>query len=332
VPTIHRHYFEVCTRGAERKGVPIPALLQAAGLGPALPEDQRWRGSIESMARLVRRIREVLDDEFMGFTPHATPRGAFAFAAELASKAGSVEDGLIVAARFYNLVNPDIATTIESRVGECVVTVRFTVPGFDPEHYFCEFWLMTWHRLACWLSREPVPLLGAAFDYRRPDAYFEEFRHLFPCPHHFEDGVLRIHLDARALKRPVARTSAELGAMIEAAPLDLMTIPSTDRSLQQRIRSLLVPDPAFASEEIAARIGLSVDALRRRLQHEGTTLSAIRESVRRDAAIFGLLKSNRSIEALAASLGYQEARSFTRAFRTWTGLSPSEWTRRYGHA
>jgi AraC-like DNA-binding protein len=330
VPTIHRHYFEVCTRGAERKGVPLAGLLQAAGLGTALPKDRRWRGSVESMSRLVRRIREVLDDEFMGFTPHATPRGAFAFAAELASRAGSVEDGLAVAARFYNLVNPDLTTMIESSGGELIVTVRFAAPDFDPEHYFCEFWLITWHRLACWLTRDLVPILDAAFDYRRPDAYFEEFRHLFPCPHRFEAGARRIHLDARALKRPVARTSAELKAMIEVAPLDLMTIPSTDRSLQQRIRSLLVPDPALSSEQTAARIGLSVDALRRRLQHEGTTLSAIRESIRRDAAIFGLLKSDRSIETLAATLGYQEARSFTRAFRTWTGLSPSEWGRRYG--
>jgi AraC-like DNA-binding protein len=55
-----------------------------------------------------------------------------------------------------------------------------------------------------------------------------------------------------------------------------------------------------------------------------TSTSCPRENVRRDAAMRRLSLTSQSVEAVAAALGYAEPRSFTRAFRRWTGMSPSE--------
>lgn len=327
--TIDRYYFRVCTDGARHRGADVAALLREAGIDPALPETPGWRGDVAAMARLVQAIRHRLGDEFMGYTAHPMPLGAFAFACDIALDASDVAGALARAATFYTLATRDIETRVE--IGERMrITTRFADPGRDPTHYFSEFWLITWHRLACWLAGETVPMLGASFDYSRPRGYFEEFKYLFPCPHRFDVDERAIELDAHALAVPIRRTRADLAEMLARAPLDMMTIPASDAGLARRVRLLLAADPARDGDAVAAALGVGPDALRRRLRGEGLGLSAIRENVRRDAAMRQLSLSGQSVEAVAAALGYAEPRSFTRAFRQWTGMSPSEFRRGEG--
>ncbi|MBV9508952.1 MAG: AraC family transcriptional regulator ligand-binding domain-containing protein [Caulobacteraceae bacterium] len=323
--TIDRYYFHVCTDGARRRGLDVDALLRAAGVDPADLGDPAWRGDVDAMARLVRGIWSALGDEFMGYTRTPMPLGAFAFACETAREAASVGEGLRRAIRFYNLASRDIATRI-GQTGEAVtISVRFAEPERDPTHYFSEFWLIIWHRLACWLAAEIAPMLEASFDYPQPVGYFEEFKYLFPCPHRFEAGERTIRLDGRVLAGPIRRSAEELRAMLARAPLDMMTIPASDHGLAPQARRILAASPAMTLAEVAARLHVSADILRRRLYREGAGLAAIREDVRRAAAIRALAHSGRSIEAIAAELGYAEPRSFTRAFRAWTGCSPSRY-------
>ncbi|MEP6867626.1 MAG: AraC family transcriptional regulator [Novosphingobium sp.] len=323
--TIDCYYFHVCTDGARRKGVDVDTLMRAAGVDPADLNDPAWRGDVDVMARLVRAIWSALGDEFMGYTRHPMPLGAFAFACEVARDSASVDAGLRRAIRFYNLATQDIATRVETGEGGTVVSVSFADPRRDPTHYFSEFWLIIWHRLACWLAGETVPMLEARFDYPRPGSYFEEFKYLFPCPHIFNAGGRSIMLDSRALAGPVQRTRNELGAMLAHAPLDMMTIPASDHGLSRPVRLALAGNCALTLEQVAERLHLSPDQLRRRLRNEGSSLSFIRENVRRDAATRALTRTTLSIEAIAAELGFAEPRSFTRAFRNWTGTSPSRY-------
>lgn len=330
--SINAYYFRVCTEGARRRGADVPTLLRAAGIEPQQIEDPLWRGSAEAMARLVRGIWRTLGDEFMGYTPGRVRPGAFALMAELALHSESVLQALEKAARFYNVVSADIRTEITLLEHDARVDVHFAEPALDPDHYFVEFWLIIWHRFACWLAGETISLHAAEFDYPRPEHYFEEFKYLFPCPHRFERPHCLIRLDLQQLRGPVRRTPAELQEMLRHAPLELMTIPASDHSLTRRVRLYLhdLERTAQALEEIAAAMRMSAESFRRQLRREGTTLSRLVESARRDAAIRRLLDGNRTVEEIAAQLGYAEARSFTRAFRAWTGVSPSAYRRRFG--
>lgn len=323
--TIDRYYFRVCTRGAERQGRAVSDLVKGTGLDPRDFTRAGWRGSVEAMALLVRNIWASLGDEFMGYTPRRAAPGSFAFACELALEGSDVADGLRRAARFYNLIDAGISTHLHETPEGLSVIVRFADPDRDPEHYFSEFWMIIWHRLACWLAGETISLLSAEFNYPRPDAYFEEFKYLFPCRHRFDGRARRIVMDRHALHAPIRRTREELEAMIAAAPLDIMTIPASDDSTARHVRQLLTRSPDLTLDELAAGAGLSSHTLRRRLRAEGTSIAALRENIRRDKAMRMLTSGNATVEAIAEALGYAEARSFTRAFRHWTGRSPSGW-------
>ena len=75
-------------------------------------------------------------------------------------------------------------------------------------------------------------------------------------------------------------------------------------------------------EPTATALGLEDHTLRRRLKKEGMSYSELCAIARQDLAIKLLSQKDLSIENVATSLGYAELSSFTRAFKTWTGMTP----------
>lgn len=78
---------------------------------------------------------------------------------------------------------------------------------------------------------------------------------------------------------------------------------------------------------VARSTGLSVRTFQRRLAEEGVVYSDLVTAVRRDLAREMLADPSRRQLDVSMSLGYADAASFTRAFRHWTGATPSEFRR-----
>jgi len=49
----------------------------------------------------------------------------------------------------------------------------------------------------------------------------------------------------------------------------------------------------------------------------------VKDGLRRDLAVHQLMRSRQSVADIAESLGFDDASSFHRAFRKWTGAAPS---------
>jgi AraC-like DNA-binding protein len=76
-------------------------------------------------------------------------------------------------------------------------------------------------------------------------------------------------------------------------------------------------------DEVACRLSLSPRTLRRHLQAEGVSFLMLQHRARvRDAKAL-LRQSGLDVRQVAARMGYAEPANFTRAFRLWTGLTPS---------
>jgi AraC-like DNA-binding protein len=77
--------------------------------------------------------------------------------------------------------------------------------------------------------------------------------------------------------------------------------------------------------EAARRLDMSVATLRRRIRKHGTTFNEIANDERRKLAERYLSRSNPSIGEIAFLLGFKNPSAFSRAFRKWRGVSPSEY-------
>lgn len=80
---------------------------------------------------------------------------------------------------------------------------------------------------------------------------------------------------------------------------------------------------------VSSWVGTSPQSLQRKLRASGTTLTAVVRELKKDQAIENLVRTNRSIGDIASTLGFNNATSFTRAFKTWTGLPPREYRKQH---
>jgi AraC-like DNA-binding protein len=79
--------------------------------------------------------------------------------------------------------------------------------------------------------------------------------------------------------------------------------------------------------EIAARIHQHPRRLRRALEREGTTFTALRDEVRFAVARELLSLTPLPVGDVAVALNFADNSAFTHAFHLWSGTSPSEWRR-----
>lgn len=141
----------------------------------------------------------------------------------------------------------------------------------------------------------------------------------FNCTHN------QFHVPIAALQYPLKSFDPQMAAMAtahcEAEELKLKIEPNLLLEVRTRTAEYLGNSNAF--ELIANKMHVSPRTLRRRLDALGTNYQNIVEELRQKIAIERLCYSNQTINSIAAELGYQDISNFGRAFKRWTGLSPS---------
>ena len=96
-------------------------------------------------------------------------------------------------------------------------------------------------------------------------------------------------------------------------------------SIAARTRALIMealPEGQLSVEVAARRLAISSRTLQRRLRQEGTSFQAVARRAREDLARHYVGDTQLSFNEIAYLVGFDEAKSFFRAFRTWTGTTP----------
>jgi AraC-like DNA-binding protein len=251
--------------------------------------------------------------------------------AELVSHCSTLGELLAKAVSFYNLVSSDIPMQLSQAEGNAVLSFTMNQPQLDPEHFMTEFWLVIWHRFPSWYIGEPIRLRGTHFTFKSP-THRSELQIMFPGQLHFKRSANRLIFDAQYLDKPLVRSDQELQTYLQNAPADVMTIPGSDSTLEAQIERMIAqrhPDRlVFAPiHELAKELGVSSQTLHRRLMESATSYQKIKDNLRREVATHKLVHEHMSVEKVSTIVGFSEPRSFTRAFKHWTGLSPREYVR-----
>lgn len=135
---------------------------------------------------------------------------------------------------------------------------------------------------------------------------------------HEADMLLANKLYAPALRQHIDHYLQFLRAQM---PLTL------EDEVKEMIRVFL---PSFESsiEVVANALDLHPRNLQLKLKQRGTTYSTLLQEVRHQLAIEHLNRPKTSVTELALQLGYSDIAAFSRSFKRWTGVSPSQWQQR----
>ncbi len=95
-----------------------------------------------------------------------------------------------------------------------------------------------------------------------------------------------------------------------------------------QIRAILASWKAIerpSAPAVASELGLKPRTLNRLLSKEGTSFIRLLKDARYESAQQLLRDPSAPILSVAWSLGYADASAFSRAFRGWSGMTPTEW-------
>ncbi len=138
-----------------------------------------------------------------------------------------------------------------------------------------------------------------------------------------QDNAIKVPL--KPLLLATFSGSKPLQSIVTKECENLLSEQDEEISLARKISALLRQDllNAPSQEKMAELLLLSTRTLRRRLQDEGTTYHEVIDVTKQELAIDLLCSTTLSIEEIARSVGYTETTNFNRAFKRWTGQSPS---------
>lgn len=140
-----------------------------------------------------------------------------------------------------------------------------------------------------------------------------------------EGDESQIVFDAGALRQRIV-LPARLTEPVAADPKrELMSFRLRDQEMLQAARAVVtarLPHEPVNLNVCARVLGVSPRTLQRRLDELGTTFEALVDGLRRDLATDRLQKGAMVTE-VAMALGYSDTAHFTRAFRRWTGRTPT---------
>lgn len=188
--------------------------------------------------------------------------------------------------------------------------------------------LASYLKFFSWLIDEPINTSRVQLNETSAYAQARATESAFNCEPIFECNQAAIAFERTILDRPVVRTYNDLRLILALPTLAL--IPwSHVASIGSRVTQLISKaisrhEHAPTLDEVALQLGRSSSSLRRQLHQEGTSFQTIKDTWRKELAEHLLLNPTNTLEFIANRLGFECSSVFSRAFKSWTGLSPSQ--------
>lgn len=328
--SISNYFLRAVLTNAERQGLNVQRLLQRARIAPRLLLEPSARVTAEQFASLQAITMREMNDEMLGYSAQPLKIGTGSALCHWMIQARTLGQALKRYGSFYSLMERGLNVTLSA--ADQRLEIRFSPwqPGESPAPYAYELFLFCFHRFACWLIEDNLPLEQVCFPYARPQ-HAQEYRLLFPrakCS--FDQPHCTVALDSQWLSRPIRQTPETLVQFLRHPLRALLINDYNQQSWAARTRAVLRNQletiPTLV--DVADQLSIHPKKLRRLLEAEGIAYSELKSQLRRDVAIRQLTRGSASIEQISASLGFSETCTFIRAFKSWTGVTPYTYRKR----
>jgi AraC-like DNA-binding protein len=330
-PTVNAAYLRLLAAVLRSRGLDLPTLLQAAGLGDEAALAARQRPlSLREIDALVAAATRAGAGPFLGLelgeSLHVSAHGPLGYAV---ASSPDLRQALRAVERYS-----------ATRTSALLYRLRATAAGADLElverldlgvtrgFYVSAIFVTLLHLVEAVVG----PLAqGLRVDLPLPEAPWRpRVERLFGGPVRYGAARLVLHVDAALLDRPGLTADAHAHAQaLEACERQAAALLTEGQaSCAERVRELLRGPAAQQGryptlEQAARHFDISARTLIRRLQREGTRFQALLDESRKQRAWWYLLHTRHPVEEIAARLGYQDTRNFSRSFRRWHGSTPS---------
>lgn len=229
--------------------------------------------------------------------------------------------------RYFSLRAP--AFHFSAEVGAEFVIVKVDYPGRnDPlRPFIMELLLMGLVIMTAQILDRPQTGTEMFMQGPAPEYYASLLEEL-PVPVRYAQAEYALRVPRALMEAPLRLADPNAAAMAREACEREWQARNTNRDevLTSRVRTVLMAskDRLPTLDEVADTLHVSTRTLKRRLQEEGRNFRALMDHVLCERATQMLQEEGLSVSEVAFRLGYNDVSNFSRAFRRWTGQSPSD--------
>ena len=314
----------------QEKGVDSDSLVRSAGLDPAAFDDPDARFDLTSTSKLWASAVEATGDPAFGlYASRFVNQTTFHALGYAIMASTTLREAMARNVRYGRLISDAAESRLEEQ-GD-VASLILDIPKDQPQpaHEAMD-------GMICLIARSFRALSGGKLNPTRvalqrpaPESSQDAWPNVFRAPVIFAAPTNALEYPASELDTRLPAGNTELARMNEEvvarylARLDQEHITSRVRShLTEQLSS---GEPSASA--MARALGLSQRSLQRKLADEGTTYKGLLNDTRKDLACAYLREGRTSITELTFLLGFTDTSSFARAFKRWTGMSPSDYAR-----
>jgi len=158
------------------------------------------------------------------------------------------------------------------------------------------------------------------------DGCRQKRREFFKAPVVYRGAENALEIAADVVAKPLATANADLAHANERVIADYLAQLGRDSTVA-RVQAKLIDGLSsgdITAQRVAESLFISQRTLQRQLAREGTSFTAVMEETRRELAERFIRDQSLTLIEITFLLGFSEISSFSRAFKRWTGLAPTE--------
>jgi AraC-like DNA-binding protein len=314
-------------RALEDTGVDTAELCRACGLDPSILEDASGQIPRSLLLQLWRQAERHLPDPHLGLHlgERVQPRAANVVT-YLTMSSRTLREGLERLIRYQRILGEGSRLQLTDEGDRTFIRIEFGSRELPATRDEIEYWAVVLLKYGRWIFGVDLALPEVCFSHPAPEDSSEHER-IFGCRPRFGAAESGLWLASADLDRLSLHANPEIARAHEQFAQEYLAgleDCSVTRQLRERLMAGLETGPV-ALETAARDLHIGVRTLQRRLRNEGTNYREVVDQLRRDVVLRQLRKTDASIEEITWLAGFSELSPFYRAFRRWTGKTPSQY-------
>lgn len=320
-------WARVIRRALDEAGRDSAALFAKAGLDLSVLADPDARYLVKDTNRLWALAVAATGDEAFGLTVSrfVTPTTFHALGYSLQASS-TLNEAFERCVRYFRVVSDAVSLSFETVGEECRFTMAVLPQQVRPADESLDAFASVFARLCRALYGRQLSPIRVSLQRRAPlmPAPFEK---VFRAPVEFDAGITQLVYPRASFEAPLSGANPELARQndgVAARYLSRLKLGDAAASVRAALVEML-PRGEPSQAKVAQALHMSERNLQRKLAEAGTTYKDILNETRKELALSYLADKSYTLSEVTYLLGFAEASSFTRAFRRWTGYSPSDY-------
>lgn len=317
-------------RTAEAMELDIGEALRKAKVAPSLIKKESERITGEQFQTLIKDLIRQSRDPLLGLkSGKFVQPGSYNVLGYITMSCATLREAIALIIPYEKLVGDMGVTTLEDTGSQLKVVWNCAYTDKEVRCHMIDNVLYSWVNYSHWLANARIPPIAIHFEHALSHpSLLAEYTEAFGCDVFFNQPCSYVVISGQHLDIPLRQPDQSLRRTLEDhARTRMSTFSDGDARLVTKVKSAIrqkLNEGITRKDMVAELLEMNTRTLQRKLAAEGLSYQTLLDEVRRELAEDYLKSSALTFQEIALRIGFTEARSFHRSFKTWTGLTPGD--------